>query len=101
MAGHCCLGCHPPHRPQPVCLGFGVDFLRSMVSIPTVGLSFVSDFSCVEAASLDRQLSRAVCRVRDDSLSNLPRVLSSRTPLTMRSLTRLSVSSPCKLACQS
>ena len=92
MAGHCCLGCRPPHLPQPACLGFGVDFLRSMLSMPAVGLSLVSDFSCVKATSLDQHISRAVCRVRDDFQSNLLCVLSSRTPSTMQSLIRLSVS---------
>ena len=46
------------------------------------------------AASLDWHISRADCRVRDNSLSNLLRVQSSSTPSTMRSLIRLSVSSP-------
>ena len=94
MAGHCCFGCCPPHRPQPVCLELGVDFRRSIVSILTVGLSLVSDFICLVATSLARHMSRAFSRVRDDSRSNLLRVWSSSTPSTMRSRMRLSVSVP-------
>ena len=92
---HCCLECRPPHRPHLVCLRFVADCLWSIVSTLAVGLSLVvSDFICVDVASLARQISRAFCRERSVSLSSLLRMLSSFTPSTMRSLIKLSASSP-------
>ena len=67
MAGHDYLGCRPPHWPQLACLGVEVGFLWLIVAILAPGLSFVSDFICVEAALLDRHISRAFWRVRDDN----------------------------------
>ena len=90
------MGCRPPHRPQLAYLGFEIGFLWPIVAILSPGLSFVSDFICVEAASLDWHniISRVFWRVRDDSLSSLLRIPSSSTPFTMQSLMRLSVRVP-------
>ena len=92
MAGHDCLGCRPPHRPQFACLEFEIGFLWLIVAILAPGFSFVSDFICVKAASLDRHISRAFWRVRDVSLSSLLRIPSSSTPSTMRSLNQMRLS---------
>ena len=76
-------------------LDFVVGFL-AIVSIPAVWIScsLVSDFICVVVASLARQIARAFYSGRSASLSNLLRIPSLFTPSIMRSLIKMSVSSP-------